>query len=102
MFGMSMDDEMIAQLKNQALEYAVQSRLLAAEFDRRGLTLDKTEEELNAESDKTYNDQLDYCIQQIADGTDAEKKASAELILFSQGLTIENNRAQAILNAKVE
>ena len=102
MFGMTVDDDMINELKDQTARYAVQCRVVEAEFERRGLTLDKTEEEYNAEADKNYNDQLESCIQQITSGTDEEKKANAELILYSQGLTIESNRKQTILNAKID
>ncbi len=102
MFGMSIDDETISELKNYVAEYMLQNRLLADEFDKRGLTLDKTEDEYNTESDENYNSQLESYISQLTDYTEEEAKAYAEMVLYSSGLTIENNRALTILGAKAD
>ena len=103
MFGMSLTDDMVTDLENQTMQYLVQSRVLEAEFERRGLTLDKTEEEYNAESDASYNEQLEYYVSSITgDYTDEEKQAYAELVLYSNGMTLENCRKQTIMNAKVD
>ena len=103
MFGMSLTDDMITDLENQTMQYLVQCRVMEAEFDRRGLTLDKTEEEYNAESDASYNEQLEYYVSAITgDYTDEEKQAYAELVMYSNGMTIENCRKQTLMNAKID
>ena len=78
---------------NSILEDAVaavlQDRAIAKEFEARGLTLDKTEEEIRAEADEAYQTNLDYALDYAAGDSEEARAANAELILFTQGYTPE-------------
>lgn len=89
MFGMEMDAAAMNALVEDAVTYEVQNRLLAAEFDRRGLTMEQTEEELLAEADAAYQSSFDYYYETAEGKNDAERKANTELALYMEGFTPE-------------
>lgn len=86
-FGMNMDQSAVDSLVEDAVRFELETRLLAAEYDKRGLTMERTEEEIMAEAEEAYQQSFDYYLDMVDGATDEEKAANAELALFSEGFT---------------
>lgn len=89
MFGMELTEEDIIAMEEQAVESEVIYAALSKEFEARGLTMEKTEEEIMAEAQAEYDEALAYYIDSASGETDEEKKANAELALYSEGYTLD-------------
>lgn len=92
MFGMELDAETMNMLVEDCVNYEVETRVMVAEFDRRGMTLEQPEEEILAEADAAYQSSLEYYMENVEGETEAEKKANAELSLYMEGFTPESLR----------
>ena len=89
MFGMTMTDDVVADMKQQAVESEVTDRAIRKEFESRGLALEKTEEEILDEAQHSYDDTLNYYMGVVEGSDDAEKAARAELQMYSEGFTLD-------------
>lgn len=69
------------------IENEILARLLSAEFDARGLTLEMTEEEIKAEADETWESNFASYLESAEGDTDEIKNANAELNLYIEGVT---------------
>ncbi len=87
--GVELDDATANSILEDAVAAVLQDRAIAKEFEARGLTLDKTEEEIRAEADEAYQTNLDYALDYAAGDSEEARAANAELILFTQGYTPE-------------
>lgn len=88
-FGMEMTEEDFVGMQEEAVESEVINVAIAREFENRGLTLEKSEEEIQAEVDESYNSTLDYYLDMVEGETEEEKVAAAELELYREGYTRE-------------
>ncbi len=89
MFGMEMTEDDFIGMQEEAVESEVINVAIAREFENRGLTLEKSEEEIQAEVDESYNSTLDYYLDMVEGETEEEKVAAAELELYREGYTRE-------------
>lgn len=101
-FGMSIDVDTANSLLESTVQAEVYTRALAAEFDRRGLTLDKTDEEIRAESDALYDSSYATSLSSTEGSTDEEKAANAEYAMYAQGMTRELLYTQYLNNYKAD
>ncbi len=92
MFGMQMSEEEIADLKQMAVESEVTARALVKEFDARGLTLELTDEEIDAEVEENYKSAYDYYYSIADSEVEEEKVAIVDLGMYSEGYTRERLR----------
>ena len=88
-FGMEMTEEDFVGMQEEAVESEVINVAIAREFENRGLTLEKSEKEIQAEVDESYNSTLDYYLDMVEGETEEEKVAAAELELYREGYTRE-------------
>lgn len=86
-YGMSLDSATVDSLMENTIENEILARLLSAEFDARGLTLEMTEEEIKAEADETWESNFASYLESAEGDTDEIKNANAELNLYIEGVT---------------
>ena len=89
MFGMELTEDDFVDMQEEAVESEVIGVAVSREFEKRGLTLEKTEEEIQAEVDESYNSTLEYYMDIVEGDTEEEKVAAAELELYREGYTRE-------------
>jgi len=89
MFGMEMPEDEIAAIQEESVENEVINVAVAREFEKRGLTLEKTEDEIQAEVDEVYNDTLETYLGYVEGDTAEEMTAAAEYELYREGFTRE-------------
>ena len=88
MFSMDITADEITSMKQDAVENEVTDRAIRKEFESRGLTLEKTEEEILAEAEESYQSSYEYYLGVVEGEDDAEKAARAELQMYSEGFTL--------------
>lgn len=92
MFGMELSDEDVVGMQEDAVESEVVNRAIAMEFEARGLTLDVTAEEIEAEVEENYASGYDYYYDYVEGETEEEKSASIEMALYSEGYSRDRLR----------
>lgn len=101
-FGMELTEDDVTGMQEDAVESEVISVAIAREFENRGLTLEKTEEEIQAEVEESYNSTLEYYLDYVEGDTDEEKLAAAELELYREGYTRERLYDMFVADYKAE
>ncbi|MEE1200500.1 MAG: peptidylprolyl isomerase [Christensenellales bacterium] len=99
-YGIQMDDNVIELLKKMAMESVLQSRVLETEFDRRGMELDRTAEEIRAEVEEAYQKNFDYFMSLSTANDEEVKNAEASLSMYANGITIDSMVADTIMVEK--
>lgn len=89
-FGMELTDEDIVSLQEEAVEAEVINRAIEKEFKARGLTIEQTAEEIQAQVDLDYADAVSYYLDYVEGETDEEKQMAAEMALYSEGFSPES------------
>lgn len=88
-FGMTFTADMASDLVQNAVESEVQSYAIRQQFEKRGLTLEESEDAIRAEADESYQTSYDSALGSVEGDTPEEKAAYAELALYSEGFTRE-------------
>lgn len=88
-FGMELTEDDVNGMVEEALMTEVTDRAVAIEFANRGLTLERTEEDLRAEAAQTYQETFDSYLGFVEGDTDEVKAANARYQLYVEGLTEE-------------
>ncbi len=101
-FSMSITEDMIDELVQEAVEAEVENAAISLQFESRGLTLDVTDEEILEESEESYQESYEYYIDEADGDTDEEKAANAELSLYSQGFTVDRLYEMNLASYKAE
>ena len=92
MFGMELSEEDIIGLQEDAVEAEVINRAIAMEFEARGLALDVTEEEIEAEVESNFEEAYAYYADQVEGETQEEKDKAVEMALYTEGYTRDRVR----------
>lgn len=87
--GYEVDTETVNSILEDAVQTELENRVIAAQFEERGLSLSVTEEEIAEEADSAYQTNYEYALEYASGDTDEERAANAELVLFSEGYTPE-------------
>ena len=87
--GYEVDTETVNSILEDAVQTELENRVIAAQFEERGLSLPVTEEEIAEEADTAYQTNYEYALEYASGDTDEERAANAELVLFSEGYTPE-------------
>ena len=87
--GYEVDTETVNSILEDAVQTELENRVIAAQFEERGLSLSVTEEEIAEEADSAYQTNYEYALEYASGDTDEERAANAELVLFSEGDTPE-------------
>lgn len=87
--GMQMDADMLRDILENVVDLQMESVAIAKEFESRGLTLSKTDEEIAAEADEAYQSNYDYFYESAEGDTDEVRAANTELMMFRSGYTRE-------------
>lgn len=85
--GITVDAESMNILLKDVVETEMMVRATSKQFEERGLTMARTEEEINAEADEAYQGYYDYVYEGIEAETDEVRAATVDLTLYSEGLT---------------
>lgn len=102
MFGMELSDEDIVDMQEDAVESEVIDRAIAMEFEERGLTLDVTAEEIEAEVEENYASGYDYYYDYVEGDTEEEKTAAIEMALYTEGYTRDRLRDMITVQYQTE
>lgn len=89
MFGMSLTEEDVVSMQQDAVETELINRAIAKEFEARGLTLDISDEDIKGEVNAMWDEGLSYYLENVGGDTDEIKKAAAELAMYGEGFTLE-------------
>ena len=87
--GYEVDTETVNSILEDAVQTELENRVIAAQFEERGLSLPVTEEEIAEEADTAYQTNYEYALEYASGDTDEERAANAELVLFTEGYTPE-------------
>lgn len=102
MFGMELSDEDVVSMQEDAVESEVVNRAIAMEFEKRGLELEVTAEEIEAEVEENYAEGYNYYYDYVEGETEEEKNAAIELALYTEGYTRDRLREMITVQYQAE
>lgn len=102
-FGYSVDDTMIDSFKENAIDIAIQNRVIEKEFENRGMTLSEEKKaELAEELEATYQEAYDYYLSMAAGDTDEARAKQTEYDMYRDGYVYEQVERELNAAAKYD
>ncbi|MCQ2437976.1 MAG: peptidylprolyl isomerase [Clostridia bacterium] len=101
-FGMTIDQNTTYNILSSSIENEILMRLVAEDFEARGLEIDHTDEEIAEEVDTTYQTNYDYIFGTAEGATDEERAANTEYALYANGMTREYIEDYTVKSLKYE
>lgn len=102
MFGMELTEEDIVGMQEEAVKTEVVNRAIAKEFAERGLTLDVTAEEIEAEVEASYVEGYDYYAGQVEADSEEAKDMEIQMALYTEGYTRDRLRDMITVQYQAE